>query len=202
MPLTDRSLESSLAVLVRLRVRLIRASGPLVPLPLPGHLTPALLLPLLLLSNFLRCPAPPAPPDRETPCSLFLSGSDHFVQSAVRSHLEDISVTEQSVQNNCQVAAFYKLLHLRSVSICGSSLLQHPFHPSPSAAITPNYSPPLATLLATCQPTLSVAGKGGNTTPWQGISIAACVNRRTLKSGIPIISVCADKQSDCPTGPC
>ena len=84
---------------------------------------------------------------------------------------------------NCSISA-------RSPS-AGSLLLQ-PFHPSPSAAITPNHlqlPSPLATLLATCQPTLSETKPSGCQGPMMllrtGFSITGFVNK--WKSGIPII---------------
>ena len=143
----------------------MRASGPL---PVPGHLTPALLLPAVQLSTtalscsceLLPAPPAPAPPDRETPCSLFLSGSHHFVHLCHSTHIWKIFVSHNCSGKiikaklppftNCSISA--------PSSSAASTLLLQPFHPSPSAAITPNHlqlPSPLATLLATCQPTLS-----------------------------------------------
>ena len=133
----------------------MRASGPL---PLPGHLTPALLLPAVQLSTTaLSCSCElllllhlteklPALSFSAAATTLYICATPHTSgEYLCHPHLP-------WQNNNCQV---YKLLHLRSIFICGGSLLLQPFHPSPSAAITPNYPPPLATLLATCQPTLS-----------------------------------------------
>ena len=147
----------------------MRATGPL---PLPGHLTPALLS--CLLSNFLRCPAPPAPtappPDRETPCSLFLSGSGTTLYNVCRTKTSG----EYLCHSPCKIIA--KLPPFTNCSIsapspsAASSLLLQPFHPSPSAAITPNYPAPSTCHIACNMPTYFVRdppspAKGGKEFP-------------------------------------